>query len=194
MAKLHPQTKKLIKHVNTLKDNGKDVKFYEFETLYDMPAKRYSRLNEFIEDRSRGLDRSELKDNIEECMNSIESNTTKGITDAVIILRWMRQRMEIAYDLDLIMRLISCAIFTLDEDIFDYDYDIGTHKMKLFEENGLDAFFLTESIKRWWTATDISESDMELLIEQRNYKRQLYKELKAMSVPLTDSYTEKSII
>ena len=185
LTAIHPDLKRLTRHVLTLKDeNGKDVKFYEFATLHDMPARRFTSLNDFIEDKNRGIDRDELTFNIEESIKHIEANSTRGVTDALIVLRWMQQRMLIANDVDLILRLISCAVFTEDEDLTKYDWDIGTQKIELFEKHGLSTFFLSEPIKRYWTATNISEEDIQILIEQRKIKKQALKELSSMGVSL----------
>lgn len=188
LTAIHPDLKKLTKHIATIKDEeGKDVKLYEFATLHDMPSKRYAALNDFLEDRGRGIDRTELEFNIKECIKAIESNSTRGVTDCLIILRWMEQRLTIFNDLDFIERFISCAIFFEDEDLTKYDWDIGTRKIELFEKNGLSAFFLSEPIKRYWTSTNISEEDMEMLIHQKEMKKQVLKELSVMGISLLNT-------
>lgn len=183
LTAIHPDLKRLTRHVLTLKDeNDKDIKFYEFATLHDMPARRFTSLNDFIEDKNRGIDREELSFNVDESIKHIEVNSTRGVTDALILLRWMQQRLLIANDVDLILRLISCAVFTEDEDLIKYDWDIGTWKIELFEKHGLSAFFLSEPIKRYWMSTNISKKDMQILIEQRKIKKQALKELSSMGV------------
>ena len=185
LTAIHPDLKKLVKHAFTIKDeNDKPLRFYEFETLYDMPARRFTNLNDYIEDKNRGIDRIELAHNLEEIIKEVEENSIKGVTNALIIAKWLRQRMEIANDVDLILRLISCAFFTEDEDLTKYDWDIGTRKIELFEKNGLSSFFLSEPIKRFWTSTDISKKDIQMLIEQRRIKRTALKELSSMGISL----------
>jgi hypothetical protein len=115
---IHPDLKSKIKPVAVLKDeNGNDVQFYEFETLDDMPARRYSAFNDFLEDKSRGIEKDELFNNLDEAINCFDENSINGTTNALIILKWMKSRMLISYDLDIVTRLISCAIFTEDEDL-----------------------------------------------------------------------------
>lgn len=184
LTAIHPDLKRLTRHVYTLKDGGKKIKLYEFATLHDMPARRFTFLNDFIEDKSRGINREELTFNVDETIKHIESNSTRGVTDALIVLRWLQQRMLIANDVDLILRLISCAVFTEDEDLTKYDWDIGTWKIDLFEKHGLSTFFLSEPIRRYWTSTSISKKDIEILITQRKLKRTALKELSAMGISL----------
>lgn len=185
LTAIHPDLKRLTRHAITLKDeNGKKVRFYEFATLHDMPARRFSNLNDYLEDKNRGIDRIELAHNLEEIIKEIEENSVKGVTNALIIAKWMRQRMEIANDVDLILRFISCAIFTEQEDLTKYDWDVGTWKIELIEKHGLAAFFLSEPIKRYWTSTDISKKDFQILIEQKKLKEVALRELSSMGISL----------
>lgn len=185
---LHPDLKKLTRHIGDIEDeDGTIYPLYEFETLHDMPARRYSAFNDFLEDKSRGMEKDELEHNIKDVIRKIESNDTKGITDALIILRWMHTRMKIHNDLDLMLRIISVAIFFKDEDLTTYDWDVGTKKIELFERSGLSAFFLSEPIKRFLKSINISKLDMDMLLEQRKFKRQALEELKQMGISFSDS-------
>lgn len=176
---IHKEFRKLVQKTMTLKDeDGNMVDLYEFQNLEDIPADRYSTLNEFIEDKDRGLSRLELQDNLEECISSIEGESVADFTNALILIKWMRQRLEIAYDLDLVMRLVSCAFFYEDEDVKTYDWDIGTKKIDLFKANDLKAFFLSEPIKRYWNVTNISDEIMSLIIEEHRQKHLVSKELR----------------
>ena len=102
---LHKDHKKLIQLAMTLKDDdGNLIDLYEFKNLEDMPNRRYSSLNEFIEDKNRGLNKEELAANLEEAIKSIdEGENMSDFTNALILLKWMRQRVEIANDVDLII-------------------------------------------------------------------------------------------
>lgn len=180
---IHPDLKKLVVNIGSIKDkDGKIHDLYEFKTLHDMPARRYAAFNDFLEDKSRGIEKEELEANIKEVIDKIELNEVKGITDALIILRWMHTRMKIHNDLDLILRIISVAIFFKDEDLTTYDWDIGTRKIELFEEAGVTDFFLSEPIKRFLKSINISKLDMDTLLEQRRLKKQFLDELKRMGI------------
>jgi hypothetical protein len=182
---LHPDIKRLISKVKTVKDkDGAKIDLYMFNTPFDMPAGRYSALNEFIEDYRRGLDRDELKVYINELIKNLDNDTisVKQLSDTLIVLKWMAQRLAIAVDVDLVLRIISASLFTVDEDLTEYDYDYGSYKIELIEKNGLSAFFLHEPLRRYWTQTDISKDDLEILMEQRKIKRQVLKELTEMGM------------
>lgn len=187
---IHSEIKKLVERCVTVNIEGKDVDFYEFKTLHDMPAKRFSRLNDMIEDAKRGFDHEELKILVNDLIESLESNSVSGVTNALIMLKWAQQRMLIQNDADLILRLISCAIFTKDEDLRDYDWDIGTWKIEQFEKSGLIAFFLSEPIRRYWTSIPISEKDIQIILEQRKAKIAALKGLKEMGVFMKDTLQE----
>lgn len=171
---------KLKQHVITITHEGKDYKLYELVSIYDMPSKRYAALNDFIEDKRRGLDKEELNQYVDECVTSLEEWDNNGVADALILLKSIKARMRVAADVDLIMRLLSCSLFFDDEDLKDYDWDIGTFKIELFESYGVSAFFLTEPIKKYWTRIDISKKDMEIILNQRSAKKRLLKELSDM--------------
>lgn len=188
---LHPELKRKIKPAAVLKDdNGQTIQLYEFESLDDMPARRFSALNDFIEDKNRGIEREELYNNLEEAIEGFNQNTINGVTNALVILKWMKSRMLIANDVDIVLRLLSCALFTEEEDLTKYDWDVGTWKIKLIEENGLSSFFLQKSIQKYWTPTPISKKDMETLLEQRRMKVQVLKELKEMGISVSNTYQE----
>ena len=189
---LHPELKRLVQKVYTLKDGDKKIDLYEFKNIDDMPARRYSDLNDFMEDRNRGIDRTELKFNLEQIKENMDKNSMEGATNAYTIINWMLQRMEIAYDTDLILRLISAALFTKDENVLKYDHDVGTYKIELIEKNSLEAFFLSEPIKKYWTQQTISKKDFRIIIEQNNLKKKVLKELKEMGVFGTIGHTENN--
>jgi hypothetical protein len=191
-TRLHPQLKRLTQHIMTLRDDqNKPIKLYEFKTLYDMPAARYSKFNEYMEDRQRGISRTELEENLKACIDEINEGKPTNNANAITILRWMLSRMKVAYDADIVMRLISVAVFTKEEDLTGYDWDYNTWKIELFEKQGVSAFFLSEPIKKYWTAMDISTSDMELIAEQNKIKKQVLKELQEMGISLSAGLEEK---
>ena len=128
--------KRLTKYVLTISDGNQDIDFYEFETMYDMPAKRFAHFNDFLEDYHRGMSNEDLIFNLKEAIKEIESNEISGITNANIRLKWMRARSEISNDSDLIMKVLSCALFTRQENLLDYDYDLAEWKIKLFDRRG----------------------------------------------------------
>lgn len=187
-TRLHKDYKKLMTHAVTIKDGDKEIKFYEFANIEDMPNKRYAILNEFIEDKARGLSKQELAANLDECLKSMqEGGNISDITDAIILIKWMRQRLEIANDMDLIMRLVSCSLFLKDEDVLNYDWDIGTYKIDLFEKHGLKSFFLSEPIRKYWSLTNISSEHMDAIITERMTKIQVSKELKEIGISISDT-------
>lgn len=182
---IHPDVKKLVSKVFKATDeSGKTHQFYEFNTLHDMSARRFSHLNNFIENRNRGISNENLKQAITEAIDGIQIESIKGITDALIILKYLRARIEIAEDVDIILRIMSCAFFTKDEDLTNYDWDIGTWKIDLWEREGLTAFFLTESVSRFLKSINISPKGIQSYIAARRTLKQSLKELNKMGILL----------
>jgi len=121
---------------------------------------------------------------------AIEANSMKAIAECLVLIRWFKTRVNIERDVDLVMRWISTAIFFEDEDVRVYDWDIGTRKIDLITKHGLDAFFLSSPMARYWKPVTISSTDMESLKNLKSAKEASYKELKQIvsliSIPLYD--------
>jgi len=188
---LHPSIKKMVRPVFTVKDsNGKTHKFYEFKTLHDMSARRFSHLNNFLENRNRGITNEDLKAATTEAIDNIQLDNIKGVTNALIILKYLKARIEIHEDVDIILRIMSCAFFTDKEDLTDYDWDIATWKIDLWEKHGVTSFFLNESVSRFLKSINISATGIQTYINQRQLLKQSLKELNKMGI-LSESTSGK---
>jgi hypothetical protein len=187
---IHKATKKLVRHIMTIWDDGTPYKLHEFGEVYDMPACRFFKYDEYLEDKGRMFTQGELIDLFEEIKKGWEANSLKGSSDAYMLIKWALARLHIAKDLDLELRWLSITLFFEDEDVFEYDWDIGSHKIELIKKHGLSAFFLSSPIKRYWKPRSISVKDMAILEAQSNAKRESWKELRKMasflSVPSYD--------
>ena len=141
VTRLHPDLKKLIQLAFTLKDGKKKIKFYEFKEIHDMPAKRYESLNEFMEDNGRGMTKDELLHWSDQTLIELNKNNLEGLSNVRYIQQMIKQQMQLAIDIDFMMRILSCVFFFGDENLLEYDWDIGDYKIELFKKHGLESFF-----------------------------------------------------
>ena len=191
--KIRKDIKKLSKHVLTIRHNNKDYKLYELATIYDMPAKRYQIMNDFIEDARLNIQKKELSHYLDELIGYLDENTAKGLTNATILAKWLKARTKISLDVDLVLRVISACLIFEDEDPLDYDWDINDFKIELFEKYGVTAFFLSDPIKKYLTLITTSKLDMEAILNQRKKERLVLKELKGMGISVWNTSKETSI-
>ena len=68
--------------------------------------------------------------------------------------------------------MASCVYFWKDEDLDDYDFEIGDEKIKLFKEIGFDSFFLTKPMNNFLPQMDLS---IDVLTACSQYERSLKK-------------------
>ena len=185
VTRLHPELKKLIQLAFTLKDGDKKIKFYQFKDHDNMPASRYESLNIFLEDRDRGMSREEGLHWCEQTLEEINKNTLEGLSNAIVIQKYLKYCYELSLDVNLVMRLVTCAYFFEDEDLLTYDWDLADYKMELFKDHGLNAFFLSKPFLKYLPITQLSPKDMETLKKQSEIKLSLLKELDVMGIPIS---------
>jgi len=184
----HPQVKRLIQKAFTIKHEGKKYDFYQFKEIHDMPSRRFTTMNDMIEDMARKMTNDELFHYSEEALNEINQNTPEALSNAITILKMLKMRAEYVVNLDIVLRLISCAFFLKDENILTYDWDLGNWKIDLFEKHGLQAFFLTQPIKEWLPLTNLSDGDLEILLKQREVNKAYLKELSKLGISTINPY------
>jgi len=191
----HPKLKRLIQKAFTIKDGKKKYTFYEFKEIHDMPSRRYSSLNDYIDDHNRRITQDEILHYSNQCLEEINQNNAESMANAVIILKYMKQRCEADIDVDIVLRLVSSAFFTKEENLLTYDHDIGNWKIDLFERHGLTAFFLLEPLKKWLPQTDISGEDMRVILQQKKVMSLYLKELGKLGISMykTTASKEKEI-
>ena len=142
---LHPQVKTLTEFAFEI--DGKE--FYTFKSLFDMPAPRYQRIQEFIREAEMRITSKDLLDFIELIKGAINNGK---ITDAVIFLGAMENLSSQYLETDTFYRLFTCLFFDLEEDITDYDFDYNDEKLELFKSQPKTAFFFQSAYEKVLTA------------------------------------------
>ena len=168
---LHPQYKTLTEFA--FKIDG--VEYYEFATLGDMPPERYKKMQDIMVQ----CDWRMTIDDIKELVKLQRDAVNKGkLTDVVEVIQGFEYCLGLYLETDLFMMLFSCVFFTLDEDLSDYDYDIGAKKIEAFKKHGIPDFFLKTPVKKWLPVTDISKQDIETFSKMTSVKRSYLLSLK----------------
>ena len=168
---LHPDYKKSIQFAFTIE--GQD--YYEFTTLSDMPQERYKKFNDLATQCDWRMSIDDLKELLDLQKKAVNNGK---LTDIMEIVNAFEYCLTIYIETDLFMVLFSCLFFTKDEDLTDYDYDIGVIKTELFKKHGIPSFFLMQPVKKYLPLTDISSQDIEVFSKQTSVKREFLQSTK----------------
>ena len=169
---IHPEYKKLIEYVTTLEGR----KLYKFKNLLDMPHDRYNKCTRFSTEVNMRIDSNTLQESLDDC---IEYANEGNFTKIIGILHILKEMTNMLISIDTSYRLASCVYFWEDEDLTDYDFEIGDEKIQVFKRVGMSDFFLSEPMKNFLPQMNISEQGLEAyLLQEREFKKILSSQLK----------------
>lgn len=168
---LHPEYKKSIQYAFTI--DGED--YYEFINLGDMPQERYKKFNDLATQCDWRMSIDDLKDLLDLQKKAVNKGKLTDIMETVNAFEYC---LSIYLETDLFMILFSCLFFTKDEDLTDYDHDLGVIKTAKFTKQGIPSFFLSEPVKKYLPLTDISEQDIAVFSKQTNVKKEYLQSTK----------------
>lgn len=172
---LHPELKTLTQFAFEI--DGVD--YYEFSNIADMPKDRFRKANELLINCEWSISTEDLKDYSQKIRQANDKANTKAVDKVLDALDYS---ISLFIDTDVYMRLFSCAFFTLDEDLTDYDYDIGEQKMRAFKKHGIPSFFLKEPISRYLPQINLSKEIIETFSKLTNVKRDYQTWLKSKAM------------
>jgi len=161
---LHPDYKSAIEFCFELK--GK--KFYTFTNMLDMPVRRYQRMSEFIREAELRMTRDELYQYVDLMEKAINKGNVTVIVNMITTIKYC---LDIFIETETFYRLFSCALFTVDEDLTDYDDDWGTEKIAIFKSQKVEDFFFSQSIKKFLPPLNISKEDFRVFSKQSAVKK-----------------------
>lgn len=151
-----------------------ETEYFWFNSLLDMPTKRYQKVSQFITETDLRLSRKDISDYVETIGKALNEG---NVTRAVMFLGEMRYQNEMFIETDTFYRLYSCVFFTADEDLSDYDFEIGDKKIEEFKKHNIEDFFLLEPCKKFLPQVPISEEDLNLFFKlsetRKEYRRRL---------------------
>lgn len=176
----HPELKKPMR--KAVKIDG--VQYFEFIESSDMPAMRYSRMMDFLDEMSLGIKYDILRDLLAKQKEAFDGGK---FTDAVIINGELLRRTEFAMDIDSVYKLASCLFFNLDdnEDLTDYDVDYNLQKIEKFKKEKIGNFFLKTPIRRYLPYTNLSTGDLETFLKVSKVNERMTRQI------LSKSYGQK---
>ena len=169
---IHPDYKTLIQKVTKIK--GRQL--YQFKNLLDMPHNRYNKATRFVTEFDMRIDADILRKSIQDCLTySNEGNFTKVIG----ILNLLEEHTNMLISIEASYRLASCIYFWKDENLDDYDFEIGDEKITLFKEIGFESFFLSKPMNNFIPAINLSVQDLRGFSQyEKEMKKLLNKQLK----------------
>lgn len=122
------------------------VDYYQFESFNMMPALRGLKTMVFYEEMRMKCTMEYLQLHvaaIDEILksNKIDIYQIKKFNDQ------MKQRLDIALDTEILMKLASVVFFDMKENIEDYDFVYNKKKIASWKEHFADAFFLLTPVQ-----------------------------------------------
>ena len=151
---IHPKYKTQIIEVKEIK--GRQL--YQFKSLLDMPHDRYTTAMRFRTEFSMSLD----NDYLGEFINIQEKGFSSGkVYECIGALEQLKVRRDMLISIDTSYRLASCVYFWEDEELSNYDFEIGDEKITLFKEIGFESFFLSKPMNNFIPAINLSEQDLK---------------------------------
>lgn len=186
---LHPEFKRLIEKVATI--NGRDL--WAFKSLMDMPVRRYDWCNRFSIEFQMRVDLGTLKETHETVINDIgmmDGNNLASLKrKSIALLENINRMTELTISMDGYFRLASCVYFWIDEDLTNYDFDIGDEKIRLFKKQNFDDFFLNMPVRDYIPPINLSAHDLEIFSrlekEIKNIHLQILKKTKLKKITVS---------
>ena len=121
----------------------KGIDYYQFITLGDMPTLRYYQCTQFLTEMDMRVDRETLLEFLKTSMEELDKG---NISRSIVLQNALLEQAEMLIEKDTFYRLASCVFFTKDENLEEYDLDLGDKKIEAFLEDGVSGFFLRKNI------------------------------------------------
>ncbi len=180
---IHPKYKTLIKKVISIK--GRQL--YQFKDLADMPHNRFIKATRFQTEFEMRVDadivrtyNKNVKDLFVQILESEDlKKTRRSASKGLTLVETLDMNLDLLLSLDASYRLVSCAWFWEDENLDDYDFEIGDEKISLFKQEGIESFFLSKPMKDFLPQMNISAQDLAAFSQcEKEVKKLLNKQLK----------------
>jgi hypothetical protein len=122
----------------------------------NMPFNRAEKAMVFYEELKANIDYNYLL----WITNEIEALLDKGkLTKVASLVSLLKERLNLAPEPDLVLKLASVMYFDNNESIYDYDFAYNKKKIANWKTNKLDAFFLKMPIEKLLPHIDFSKID-----------------------------------
>lgn len=122
----------------------------------NMPFNRAEKAMVFYEELKANIDYNYLL----WITNEIEALLDKGkLTKVANLVSLIKERLNLAPEPDLVLKLASVMYFDKNESIYDYDFAYNKKKIANWKTHKLDAFFLKMPIEKLLPHIDFSKID-----------------------------------
>lgn len=122
----------------------------------NMPFNRAEKAMVFYEELKANIDYNYLL----WITNEIEALLDKGkLTKVANLVSLIKERLSLAPEPDLVLKLASVMYFDKNESIYDYDFAYNKKKIANWKTHKLDAFFLKMPIEKLLPHIDFSKID-----------------------------------
>lgn len=136
------------------------VDYFCCNDFLNMPPARAEKAMVFYEELKANVDYDYLDwftKEVDDCLN-------KGKLTAVVTLNGLlRERLSLAPDPQLLLKLATVVFFDKVENIYDYDFKYNEKKKEIFRNEGLSAFFLKMPLDKLVPHLDLSKVDLDTM-------------------------------
>jgi hypothetical protein len=130
--------------------NLNGTQYYRFAQTDNMPLGRMLDCLAAMSEHDMGIDRQQLiayLDGVHAALNPKGTDQRIALGDASLLIKELRERLDYAFDTDLVIRMASIVFFTADENPYKADKELSLRKEALFREecrtDGPLRFFFT---------------------------------------------------
>ncbi len=111
------------------------------------------------------------------------------IEESITLDGHIKERLQLIYEPDSVMKLASIVFFDSKEDPLNYDHAHGIEKVNRWKKEGVDGFFLSKHMKDLTDYSSIKEEDLLKYTEVANLMNQ--EHLNALSSTLLTKVSTK---
>jgi hypothetical protein len=143
--------------------NSGGVDYYCFKDVNKMPAKRALMSFTIYNEMDMRCNREYLidfKKSLDACINGKFQRT-----DVAQLSVHLGERLTLAVEPNLLLKLATVYYFEKEEDVSDYDFTIAAEKIKKWKEGDINAFFLNQHIGKLINLSPSSKTDFRSYLE-----------------------------
>lgn len=134
--------------------NGVD--YFCCTDFLNMPIKRAEKASVFYEELKANIDFDYLKWITKEIDEQLNKGSLTGVAN---LNRLLSERLTLAPDPQLLLKLSTVVFFDANENMHDYDFKYNEKKRQIFLKEGVDVFFCTMPMGRLIPHIDMSKLD-----------------------------------
>ena len=136
------------------------MKYFNFTDAFNIPCERALDAIDIYEEMSMRCTRTFLLAHVKAVKNLLTANPI-NIFDIHKLTVQLEERLELVVYPKLIKKLASVYYFDETENPYRYDAKYGEQKIKLWDKEGLEDFFLLNPIRTLIPSYDLSEIGLE---------------------------------